>query len=80
MIFKQMKLGTSAIPHFHVILTGQSISKITLNFRSHLQGQKINLKVLSEKISFLTSETGNACNISFLWDFDRIFPFIMQFW
>ena len=26
MIFQQMKPGTSVIPHFHVILTGQSIS------------------------------------------------------
>ena len=30
MIFQQMKLGTSVIPHFHVILTGQSVSKIIL--------------------------------------------------
>ena len=27
MIVQLMKLGTSVIPHFHVILTGQSISK-----------------------------------------------------
>ena len=27
-IFQQMKPGTSVIPHFHVILTGQSISCI----------------------------------------------------
>ena len=26
--FQQMKAGTSVIPHFHVILTGQSISGI----------------------------------------------------
>ena len=30
MIFQQMKLGTSVIPHFHVILTGQSVSEIIL--------------------------------------------------
>ena len=65
MIFYQMKLGTSAIPHFHVILTGQSISKIILNIQSHLQGQKVNFKVISEKISFLTSKARNACNTSF---------------
>ena len=29
-ILQQMKLGTSVIPHFHVILTGQSISEIIL--------------------------------------------------
>ena len=34
-----MKLGTSAIPHFHAMLTGQSISKIILIIQSHLQGQ-----------------------------------------
>ena len=45
MIFQQMKLGTSAIPHFHVILTGQSISRIILNIQGHLQGQKVNFKV-----------------------------------
>ena len=27
MIFQEMKLETSVIPHFYVILTGQSISK-----------------------------------------------------
>ena len=41
-----MKLGLSAIPHFHVMLTGQSISKIILNIQSHLQGQKVNFKVI----------------------------------
>ena len=61
-----MKLGTSAIPHFHVILTGQSISKINLNIQSHLQGQKVNFKVIKYKISFLTSEARNVCNILFV--------------
>ena len=28
MNFQQMKLGTNVIPHFHIILTGQSISEI----------------------------------------------------
>ena len=28
--FQEMELGTSAIPHFHVILTGQSISATIL--------------------------------------------------
>ena len=34
-----MKLGASVIPHFHVILTAQSISKIILFIQGHLQGQ-----------------------------------------
>ena len=45
MLFQQMKLGTSVIPHFHVILTGESISDIILIIQSHLQGQKVNFKV-----------------------------------
>ena len=46
MIFQQMKLGTSVIQHFHVILTGQSISKIILIIQGHLQGQNVNFKVI----------------------------------
>ena len=45
MIFQEMKLGTSVIPHFQVILTGQSISEAILIIQSHLQGQKVNFKV-----------------------------------
>ena len=41
MIFQQMKLGTSVIPHFHVILTEQSISEIILINQGHLQSQKV---------------------------------------
>ena len=43
---KQLMLETSAIPHFHVILTGRSIFKIILNIRSHIQGQKVKFKVI----------------------------------
>ena len=46
MIFQQMKLGTSAIPHFHVPLTQQSISKIILIIQGRLQGRKVNFKVI----------------------------------
>ena len=42
MSFQQMKLGTTVIPHFRVILTGQSISDIIF---MTLQGQKVNFKV-----------------------------------
>ena len=45
MIFQQMKPGTSVIPHFHVILTGQSISCIIFMIPGHFQGQKVNFKV-----------------------------------
>ena len=45
MIFQQMKPGTSVIPHFYVILTGQSISCITFKIKDHHQGQKVNFKV-----------------------------------
>ena len=44
---------------------------IILNNQSHLQGQNVNLKVISDKIYFLTSKARNACNTSFSWDFDR---------
>ena len=30
MIFQEIQLGTSVIPHFHVIFSGQSISEIIL--------------------------------------------------
>ena len=40
-----MKLETNVISHFHMILTGQSISEIILIIQGHLQGQKENFKV-----------------------------------
>ena len=39
MIFQQIKPGTSVIPHFYVIFTGQSISCIILKIQGHHQGQ-----------------------------------------
>ena len=45
MIFQQMKLGPSVIPHFYVILTGQFISEIILIIQGHLQGRKVNFKI-----------------------------------
>ena len=41
MIFQQMKIETSVILHFHVILTEQSIYEIMFIIQSHLQGQKV---------------------------------------
>ena len=35
MIFQQMKLGTTVIPYFRVILTGQSISDIIFMTLGH---------------------------------------------
>ena len=45
MICSQMKLETSVIPHFYVILTQQFISYIIFMTQGHLQGQKVNFKV-----------------------------------
>ena len=45
MIFQQIELGISVIPHFHVILTGQTISKIILIIQGHLQVENFNFKV-----------------------------------
>ena len=45
MIFLQIRLGTSVIPNFYAILTGQSISEIILIIQVYLQGQKVNFKV-----------------------------------
>ena len=50
MIFQQMKPGTSGIPHFHVILTGHSVSCIIFMTQGHLQEQKNNFKVKQSKI------------------------------
>ena len=69
MIFQQMKPGTSVIPHFHVILTGQFISCIICMIQGHLQGQNDNFKVKEAKIQFLTNKDRNMCNTSFTWDF-----------
>ena len=69
MIFQQMKPGVSVIPHFDVILTGQSISCIILMTQGHLQCQKNNFKVKEAKIQFLPNKDRNMCNTSFTWDF-----------
>ena len=45
MIFQQIKPGTSVIPHFHVILTGQSVSCFIFMTQGHLRGQKVHFKV-----------------------------------
>ena len=69
MIFQQMKPGTSVIPHFHVILTGQSISSIIFMTQGHLQVQKVDFRVKQAKIQFLTILARNMRNTSFTSDF-----------
>ena len=49
MIFQEIKLGTSVIPHFHVILTGQSIFENILLIQGHIQVRKIDVKVKQEE-------------------------------
>ena len=46
MIFLQIKVGTSLIPFFRVILTGKSISYIIFMFQGQFQGQKVNFRVM----------------------------------
>ena len=69
MIFQQMKSGTSVIPHFHVILTGKSISCNIIKNQGHLQGQKVNFKVKQAEIPFLTNKARNMCDTSFIMGF-----------
>ena len=45
MIFHKMKLGTSVISQFYVILTLLSVFENILIIQGHLQGQKFNFKV-----------------------------------
>ena len=52
-----MKLGTSVIPHFHVILTKQSIFELILFIRGNLQGQRLFSKT-SKKKKILTIKLG----------------------
>ena len=70
MIFQEMKLGTSVISHFHVILTEQSISETICIIQGHLQGQKVNFRVKQGKIYVLTDKARKMCNTAFSWVFD----------
>ena len=45
MIFQQIKVGTSVIPLFRLILIGKNISYIIFMIQGHLQCQKVNLRV-----------------------------------
>ena len=53
MIFLQIKLRTSVIPLFDVILTGEFIFGTILMIQGHLQGQKVLFKVKLIKMAFL---------------------------
>ena len=85
MIFQQMKPGTSVIPHFHVILTGQSISCIILmtnkdrNMWSKVLSKvknKMFARYFKVKYDFSTNEARNKCNTSFSCDFDPAIHFL----
>ena len=45
MIVQQIKVGTSVIPLFRLILIGKSIFYIIFMIQGHLQCQRVNLKV-----------------------------------
>ena len=45
MSFQQLKVGTSVIPLFRLILNGKFISYIIFMIQGQLQCQKVNLKV-----------------------------------
>ena len=70
MIFRQIKVGTSVIPLFRLILIGKSISYIIFMIQGHVQCQKVNLKVKESEICFLSNTVKKLCNTSFSWDFD----------
>ena len=65
-IFQQMKLGTSAIPHFHVFLTRKFISKIILNIQGHRQGHFQGYILTSVKPLFLCFGLGNLFLVLFV--------------
>ena len=44
-VFSTNEARNSVIPHFYVIVTGQSIFEIILIIQGHLQGRKVNFKV-----------------------------------
>ena len=71
MIFLQIKLWRSLIPHFYGIFTVESIYSIILMIQGHLRGQTVNFKVMQAEIWFLTSTARSMCNTSFPWDFYR---------
>ena len=57
-----MELGTTVIPHFCVILTGQSISDIIFMTLCHFQDQKVNFKVKQgTSYNFLNPRRKPAC-------------------
>ena len=65
MIFQQMKLGTSELPQFHVILTVLSVFENILIIQSHFSSHKVNFKAKLKEILFLLRKARNMCNTSF---------------
>ena len=52
MIFQKIRVGTSVIPLFHVLLTGESISYIILMIQGHPQGRRSNRRLNKRKYDF----------------------------
>ena len=52
MIFQKIRVGTSVIPLFIVILTGESISCIIFMIQCHPQGHKSNRRLNKRKDDF----------------------------
>ena len=52
MIFQKIRVETSVIPLFRVILTGESISYIILMIQGHPQGQRSNHRLNKRKYDF----------------------------
>ena len=71
MIVRQIKVGTSVIPLFRILLIGKFInflyyfndSTSSLMSKGQSKGQKI-------EICFLSNTVKELCNTSFAWDFD----------
>ena len=52
MIFQRIRVGTSVIPLFRVISTGESISYIIFMIQGHPQGHRSNRRVNKQKYDF----------------------------
>ena len=60
MIFQQINPGTSVIPHFYVILTGQSISCIVFMTQGPCQDQKSISRSNKQKYHFKEIKLGTC--------------------
>ena len=79
MIFQQIKVETSVIPHFRVIFTEKFISYIIFMFQGHSQGHKGQFRSQQYEKMFFLNKARNMCNTSFSCDFLPWNPFIILF-